>query len=159
DVVNMVGSVCLAPHFEDLAPNYPTFSLLITNSNREVATQDALKAIAGGTRTKLGAAVLDALDLLDGERLEPSKSKFAALASDTLRKKGHGQVVNRSELIHEVHGVEYFAPDQFRLEPEWLIVILAALVHSGDLVLAIPGKKFDATNLALLAATPVDELK
>jgi len=159
DVVNMVGSVCLAPHFEDLAPNYPTFSLLITSQNREIATQDALKAIAGGARTRLGTAVLDALDLLDGERLDPAKSKFAAIATDALKKKGHGQVVNRSELIHEVYGVEYFAPDQFRLEPDWLVVLLAALVHSGDFVLAIPGKKFDATNLVQLAATPLDELK
>ena len=158
DVVNTVGSVCLAPHFEDLAPEYPTFSLLITTANRDVATQDALKGIAGGPRTKLGAAVLDALDLLDGERLDPAKSKFAALAADTLKKKGHGQVVNRSELIHEVYGVEYFAPDRFRLEPEWLLVLLAALVHSGDIVLAIPGKKFDATNLAQLASTPIDDL-
>jgi hypothetical protein len=26
DVVNTVGSVCLSPHFADLAPNYPAFS-------------------------------------------------------------------------------------------------------------------------------------
>ena len=158
DVVNTVASVCLAPHFEDLAPNYPSFSLLITTANRELATQDALKSIAGGPRTKLATAVLDALELLDGERLDSSKSKFAGHIVDTLRKKGHGQVVNRSELVHEVYGVEYFAPDHFRLEPEWLIVLLSALVHSGDLVLAIPGKKLDATNIAQLTATPLDEL-
>jgi hypothetical protein len=158
DVVNTVGSVCLAPHFEELAPSYPTFSLLITNANRELATQDALKAIAGGPRTKLGAAVLDALELLDGERLDSSKSKLAGHVADTLKKKGHGQVVNRSELVHEVYGVEYFAPDRYRLEPEWLVVLLAALVHSGDLVLAIPGKKLDATNVAQLTSTPLDEL-
>jgi hypothetical protein len=158
DVVNTVGSVCLAPHFEDLAPNYPAFSLLITTANRELATQDALKAIAGGARTKLGTAVLEALELLDGERLDSAKSKFAGLVVDTLKKKGHGQVVNRSELVHEVYGVEYFAPEHFRLEPEWLVVLLAALVHSGDLVLAIPGKKLDATNIAQLTATPIDEL-
>lgn len=158
DVVNTVGSVCLAPHFEDLAPNYPAFSLLITTTNRELATQDALKAIAGGARTKLGTAVLEALELLDGERLDSAKSKFASQVVDTLKKKGHGQVVNRSELVHEVYGVEYFAPDHFRLEPEWLVVLLAALVHSGDLVLAIPGKKLDATNIAQLTATPLDEL-
>jgi hypothetical protein len=158
DVVNTVGSVCLAPHFEDLAPNYPAFSLLITTANRELATQDALKAIAGGARTKLGTAVLEALELLDGERLDSARSKFAGQVVDTLKKKGHGQVVNRSELVHEVYGVEYFAPDHFRLEPEWLVVLLAALVHSGDLVLAIPGKKLDATNIAQLTATPLDEL-
>ncbi|MCA2972183.1 MAG: ATP-binding protein [Acidobacteriaceae bacterium] len=158
DVVNTVGSVCLAPHFEELAPSYPTFTLLITTANRELATQDALKSVAGGPRTKLGAAVLDALELLDGERLDPTKSKFASHVADALKKKGHGQVVNRSELVHEVYGVEYFAPDRFRLEPEWLVVLLAALVHSGDLVLAIPGKKLDATNIAQLSATPLDEL-
>jgi len=158
DVVNTVGSVCLAAHFEELAPAYPTFSLLITTANRELAAQDALKAIAGGPRTKLAAAVLDALELLDGDRLDASKSKYASHIADALKKKGHGQVVNRSELVHEVYGVEYFAPDQFRLEPEWLVVLLAALVHSGDLVLAVPGKKLDATNLIQLTATPLDEL-
>ncbi len=158
DVVNTVGSVCLAPHFEDIAPNYPSFSLLITTANRELATQDALKYVAGGARTKLGTAVLEALELLDGERLDSTKSKYATSIVDTLKKKGHGQVVNRSELIHEVYGVEYFAPESFRLEPEWLVVLLAALVHSGDLVLAVPGRKLDATNIGQLTATPLDEL-
>ena len=158
DVVNSVGSVCLAQHFEELAPNYPKFSVLITAASRDLATQDALKAIAGGLRTKQAAAVLDALDLLDGERLDASRSKYAGRVLGILAKKGHGQVVNRSELIEEIHGVEYFAPNDFRLEPEWLVVVLAALVHSGDVVLAIPGRKFDATNLVQMAAAPLDEL-
>jgi hypothetical protein len=158
DVVNAVGSVCLAAHFEELAPAYPAFPVLITTASRALATQDALKAIAGGQRTKQGTAVLDALELLDGERVEPTRSKYANQILETLKKKGHGQVVNRVELITEVHGVEYFAPDRFRLEPEWVVVLLASLVHSGDLVLAVPGRKFDATNLVALAATPLDEL-
>jgi len=37
-------------------------------------------------------------------------------------------------------------------------VMLTALVYSGDIVLAIPGKKFDATGLQQLAATGMDEL-
>ncbi len=45
-----------------------------------------------------------------------------------------------------------------RLEPEWVVVVLAALIHSGDVVLSIPGEKFDATRLSQLAATDVDEL-
>jgi hypothetical protein len=50
-------------------------------------------------------------------------------------------------------------PDKFRLEPLWVSVTLAALVHSGDAVLAIPGAKFDATSLASLAGTPVADLQ
>ena len=67
-------------------------------------------------------------------------------------------MVNRSELIQEDKGVEYMDKDRQRLEPEWVAVVLAALVYSGDLVLSIPGKKFDATGLPQLAGTSVDEL-
>jgi hypothetical protein len=49
-------------------------------------------------------------------------------------------------------------PGGSRLEPEWVSVLVAALVYSGDIVLAIPGKKFDATGLQQLAATGMDEL-
>ena len=37
-------------------------------------------------------------------------------------------------------------------------MLIAALVYSGDIVLSIPGKKFDATGLQQLAATGMDEL-
>ncbi|MCK5521480.1 MAG: ATP-binding protein, partial [Candidatus Marinimicrobia bacterium] len=38
-------------------------------------------------------------------------------------------------------------------------VLIASLVYSGDIVLSIPGKKFDATGLPMLAATSMDEVK
>lgn len=158
DIVNMVGSVCLANHFQERAPEYPSFDVLITSQNRAAAAQDALKAIAGQTRTKIAASVLDALELIDGERLDPGKSKYAKHVLDILKKKGHGQVTNRSELIQDVLGIEFMAPQSLRLEPEWAVVVLAALVYSGDLVLAVPGKKFDASSLAALAVTPVGDL-
>jgi hypothetical protein len=159
DLVNTIAGIVLSAHFQDQAPEYPYFSVLITGQNREQAAQDALRAIAGQNRTKQATAVLDALELLDGERLDPYRSKYAKHVLNILKKKGHGQVVNRSELIQEVYGVEYFAPDKgYRLEPEWAVVVLAALVYSGDLVLSIPGKKFDATALPQMAATTIDEL-
>ncbi|MDF1590873.1 MAG: DUF6079 family protein [Desulfobacterales bacterium] len=158
DLVNTIAGICLEAHFQDQAPEYPFFSVLITGINREQAAQDALRAIAGQNRTKQATAVLDALELLDGERLDPYKSKYAKHIIALLKKKGHGQVVNRSELIQDDKGLEYLNKDRYRLEPEWVIVILAALVYSGDLVLAIPGKKFDATGLSQLSGCSVDEL-
>ena len=158
DLVNTVTGICLGPHFQDQAPEYPAFSVLITGANRAQAAQDALRAIAGQNRTKQATAVLDALELLDGERLDPARSKYAKHILGIAQKKGHGQVVNRSELIQEILGVEYLAPDKLRLEPEWAVVVLAALVYAGEVVLAIPGKKFDATSLPQLAGTGVDEL-
>ena len=158
DLVNTIAGICLEAHFEDQAPEYPSFSVLITGVNRGQAAQDALRAIAGPNRTKQATAVLDALELLDGERLDPDKSKYAKHILGLLEKKGHGQVVNRSELIQDDKGVEYMDKDRQRLEPEWVAVVLAGLVYSGDLVLSIPGKKFDATDLPQLAGTGLEEL-
>ncbi|MCK4306239.1 MAG: ATP-binding protein, partial [Candidatus Eisenbacteria sp.] len=158
DMVNTVGSVALAAHFEDQAPEYPIFSAYFTKDSRGQAVQDALRWIAGASKTQQGTRVLDALELLDGDRLDPSRSKYAKHILDLLGKKGTGQVLNRGELIHTVQDVEYMAPEKYRLEPDWLVVLLASLVYSGDLVLAIPGKKFDATDVTVLAATPPEDL-
>ena len=158
DLINAVAGICLEEHFAELAPEYPSFSVQITSANRPQAAQDALRWIAGGTKTKQATAVLDALELLDGDKLNPYCSRYANHILDHVRKKGHGQVVNRSELIQEVLGVEYLAASTLRLEPEWAVVLLAALVYTGDLVVAMPGQRFDATGLPALAATPLDEL-
>jgi len=150
--------VCLTPQFENQAPDYPFFDVTITGHNRKQAAQDALRAIAGQKMTKQATAILDALKLLDGAKITPGDSKYAKLIVDQVRAKGHGQVVNRTELIHDDHGVEYCNPGGARLEPEWVVVILAALVYSGDVVLSIPGSKFDATALGQLAGTNMEDL-
>ena len=158
DLINAVAGICLEGHFAEQAPDYPSFSVSITSRNRAQAAQDALRWIAGGAKTRQGTAILDSLGLLDGDRLDPHQSKYTAHILDRVKKKGHGQVVNRGELIQELFGVEYLAAESLRLEPEWATVLLAALVHSGDLVLAVPGRKFDAADLPALAALPLDEL-
>ena len=158
DLVNTIGGICLAPNFENQAPDYPHFSVMITCNNRAQAAQDALRAIAGQNRTKQATAVMDALGLLDGEKIDPYKSKYTKFILDAIKAKAYGQVVNRSEIIQDDHGLEYMNPGGSRLEPEWITVLVAALVYSGEIVLSIPGEKFDAARLQQLAATGMDEL-
>jgi len=158
DLVNTIAAICLGAHFQDQAPEYPFFSVLITGSNRAQAAQDALRALAGQMRTKQATAVLDALELLDGDRVDPYRSKHAKYVLEIQKKKGHGQVVNRSEIIQDDHGVEYMAPQALRLEPEWAVVVLSSLVYTGDVVMSVPGRKLDATSMSQLAATDVAEL-
>lgn len=162
DAVNLVGSTCLSEHFHDDAPQYPIFSTLITygrDGNATQAAQEAIKGLAQPSRSKQATAVLDALGLLDGDRIAPGKSQYAKFILDRLDAKGQGQVLNRSEVITSLErDVDFMAPDSFRLEPCWVAVLAASLVYSGDGVLAIPGAKFDATNLAGLATTPLADL-
>ena len=158
DMINTISGVCLSGHFEELAPEYPEFSVLVTDRNREQYAKDCLRVISGGNQTKQVAAVMDALKLLDGDRIAPGQSPYAQYIINKLKEKAQGQVVNHAELLEEVHGTEYLAPESYRLENEWTAVLLASLVYSGDIVLAIPGNKFDASKLADLAATPVDDI-
>lgn len=141
DYVDVAAAVSLSTHFTDTAPDYPVFSTPITRGNRGQAAQDALRWIAGSVKSKLGAAVLDALEMLDGDQLRPRKSRYAKHIIEQLDAKRDGQVLNRSELVQEQAGIEYWT--RFRLEPEFLAVVLAGLVHSGEVVLSITGKKID----------------
>ena len=159
DVVNVVSGLVLGQRFVDLSPEYPTFSVLVTEANRKQLVGNALRALAGGNRTKDAVAILDALELLDGDRVDPAKSRYALEVLTRLKAKGHGQVLNRSELLSGASDVEYFAPIRYRLEPDLLITVLGSLVYSGDLVMSITGDKIDAGKLVQLAERSIDELK
>jgi len=156
DYVDTAGAMLLAPHFADRSPEYPIFSVLVTRQNRDQAAQEALRWIAGGVRSKQGTAILDALELLDGETLKPRNSRYAKQVLDALSLKGQGQVLNRSELVAPEAGVDYWA--KFRVEPEFLSVVLAALVHSGDIVLSLAGKRVDAAGIDQFAKVGIAEV-
>ncbi|TQF29766.1 DUF6079 family protein [Bradyrhizobium sp. UNPA324] len=159
DVVNVISGLALNNQFREVSPEYPTFSVLVTESNRRQLVSNALKALAGGTRTKDAVGVLDALEMLDGDRIDPTHSRYAQEVLSRLKAKGHGQVLNRGELLSGPTDVEYFAPLKFRLEPDLLVAVLGGLVYSGDIVLAITGDKVDSGKITLLAERPLDELK
>ena len=159
DVVNIVSGLALGQHFIDNSSEYPTFAVLVTEANRKQLISNALRALAGGTRTKDAAAILDALELLDGDRVDPKSSRYAMEVLSRLKAKGHGQVLNRSELLSGSSDVEFFAPIKYRLEPDLLVVVLGALVYSGDIVLSITGDKLDSGKLALLSERSLEELK
>ena len=159
NVVNVISGLVLGQHFVDLAPEYPIFSALLTEDNRKQLIGNALRTLAGGARTKDAIAVLDALGLLDGDRIDPSNSRYAQDVLNRIKAKGHGQVLNRSELLSGTTDVEYFAPSNYRLEPDLLLTVLGGLVYSGDIVLSITGDKIDSGKLTQLAERSLEELK
>lgn len=158
DMVNAVSSACLSTFFVEQSPGYPKFSILLTRENLFQSASAAIKNIAGPNSTKQSLAVLDALGLLKDTSIDPTESEYANFIMDIVNSKGQGQVTNRSELISEDHGVQYMNPQKYRLEPELVVVLLAALVYSGDLVLSLSGKKIDATALGELSKIDINDL-
>jgi len=159
DVVNIISGLALKNQFADVAPDYPTFSALVTESNRKQLVGNALRALAGGNRTKDAIVILDGLEMLDGDRIDPARSRYAQEVLSRLKGKGHGQVLNRAELLSGDSDVEHFAPLKFRLEPDLLVTVLGGLVYAGDIVLAITGDKIDSGKLTLLAERSLDDLR
>jgi len=159
DIVNVIAGLALKQHFADIAPEYPVFSMLVTETNRKQLVGSALKTLAGGTRTKDANAILDALEMLDGDRIDPGRSRYAQEVLNRLKAKGHGQVLNRGELLSGPSDVEYFHPVKYRLEPDLLVTVLSGLVYSGDIVLAITGDKIDSGKITQLAERSLEDLK
>lgn len=159
DVVNVISGLALNNQFAEVAPEYPTFSALVTEANRKQLIGNALRALAGGNRTKDAVVILDGLEMLDGDRIDPTCSRYAQEVLARLKSKGHGQVLNRAELVNGDAEVEYFAPIKFRLEPDLLVAVLGGLVYAGDIVLAVTGDKVDSGKITLLAERPLEELK
>lgn len=156
DIINEVASNVLANHFDEISHGYPEFKTIVTVGNRSELAKEAIKWISTTVKTDLGSKVLDGLSLLVGNNLRPKKSKYAKEILKALNNKAIGHVLNRNEIIYNDHDVEYGT--QFRLEPEWIVVILASLVYTGDITLSIHGKKIDASNLEELARTNIKDL-
>lgn len=156
ELVNTVASNCLSVYFDELYSQYPTFPVVVHSKNREQYAKAAIDWIATNKKTELGAKILDALELLDGNTLNPSNSKYARYITRELGRRARGHVVNRKELIENIEGIDYLK--EYRLEPEWVAVILTALVYSGDITLALYGGNYDASNIEELAKKPLEDI-
>lgn len=156
ELVNTAASNLLSTYFNEQTPDYPVFSVQVTTRNRDQYAQDAIRWIATNIKTDTGARILDSLELLEGNSLRPANSRYAKFILDELKKKGSGQLVNRNELIQPVDGIDYAV--KYRLELEWVAVILVALVYDGAITLALHGGKYDASNLEDLAKRPVKDI-
>ncbi|MDR2728378.1 MAG: DUF6079 family protein, partial [Chitinispirillales bacterium] len=159
DFIDAIAEQCLEPYFKDLTPEYPVFNIRITAENRRQAAQEALRGIASGNPSNQAQAVLGALELLDDGKIATANSRYARFILSLKEPKGPDQVINRDEIISGKDGVEFLTEKKYRLEPELVIVVIAALVYSGEVVLSIPGgQKFDAGKLTELARADFQNL-
>ena len=168
ELIDLVSAHLLEPEFNDQYPDYPAFTRAtqpITEEARPVNAMEAVRYLAGrGGRTRMVTTVLEGLNLVDeAGMVRPYDSAYASYFLKLLQNKADvNQVVNRGELITTVAGgVE--APIekdlQFNLEPEWIVVVLLALVHHGDMVLNVDGREnLDAGSLERAATLTIDQL-
>ena len=155
ELLRVIAASKLALHFGDVYPDYPSFRRMsqpITEAARPTAAMDAVRYLATRSRTNLAIAVLDGLGLLDEtEAIRPLNSPYARhLLDKLLAKADPNQVVNAGEVIEQVAAgpIPVFKETRFKLEPEWVAVILLALTYDGQITLNLGGNEtLDAGNL------------
>lgn len=165
ELLRLIASDLLSPDFEERYPEYPTFkraSQLIAENARAASATDAINYLGGRSRTNLALTVLEGLELIDAEgNIRPYESRYAEKFLQVLTKKPDNQVLNRGDLIEVVAGgITPVEKDiYFHLEPEWVVVVLLALVYNGDIVLNVDGREdLDANTLNQVVTRALKDL-
>jgi len=153
ELIRLVAAHLFAPEFDQRYPDYPKFQRLsqpVTEIARGNSSMEAIRRLCG-RQSNLGAGVLEGLGILDGQgNIHPYDSPYTSHFLKILNDKPEGQVINRGEVIEIVAGgLEPLEKDlKYQLEPEWVAVILLALVYNGDIVLSLDGREeLDASTL------------
>jgi len=147
DLIELIADVCLDKYFLEIAPDYPKFPILISHENFAQIAQEALKSIINPNRSKPSQGILKALELITENQIAPNNSKYAQAILSQLQQKPAKQVLNQNELQSPHH-----------LEDELIIILITALVSTGELVLVLPKQTYDSSNLIELVNTPIKEL-
>lgn len=157
DRFDAVSSYLLSPNFSAVAPEYPKFAIKLTESNINGALTEAIRYIANGATspTNTTSAILSGLGLMENAKLRVNASPYANWIVGQLNSKPEGVVLRQDEILYKPHD-EFDCTKQYRLEKQFVPVLLMALIHSGDIVLTLKGKKYDASNLKDLLVEGID---
>ena len=105
DIFEAVASYVFEGYFQSLAPEYPKFSQKITPDTIAGAANDVLISLSGGARTKRASAVMDALELLDGDKLSPPP-RFRQIPQPLCVVSGESQQPLNQWLPHTIHNLD-----------------------------------------------------
>ncbi|MFQ7235676.1 MAG: DUF6079 family protein, partial [Enterococcus hulanensis] len=167
-LINYATQEFLEEHFSAKYPDYPSFRNyrpgFISKENIKAVASDALQRINGRNNLQ-GEAVLEGLELLDSQKRITNESvmhsAYASWIIEELTDKGQGKVLNNDELfkINAVRGVEdRRLLERYDLEPELVVVLLGALLSTGQIEINVDGKTYTAMDFSDFAVLSMDKL-
>jgi len=156
ETVDTAASVCLDSFFNTKYPNMPVFKIKITLKNLADTIRVGIDHFSGRTNLQ-SKALLESFNLLDDDKISAKNSKYAAFFINQLSKLPPKGVINFNDIYEEDFN-EYF-DKQFGISYSMMPVVLLALVHSGNAVIALKnGIILTASNLDILPKTNASDL-
>ena len=157
EIIDTTASVLLSDYFAARYSLYPKFKVKITNENYRQMIQRGLDYIAG-KKTQDGANLLDSFGLLERDRINPERSMYASYFIKKMNSLPSGAVLNASDIFENPYE-DVFYDREFKLNREWIVLILAALIYSGHgIVVAGNNVHYDASNLEEMASANFSDL-
>lgn len=157
ETVDLAASICLDDYFNDKYPEFPVFQTTITRKNMATNAAEAFAYFAG-RKTQLGANMLKSFGILDGEKIKPEGSRYAAYYIDLIKKLPPQGVINYSD-IFEPDGISMQRDKRFKI---WFIftpIIFLSLVYGGYAVITMKdGKQLTAANMDQIPKLSVSNL-
>ncbi|MDD6488465.1 MAG: DUF6079 family protein [Clostridia bacterium] len=157
DTIDLAASLCLDEYFCDKYPDFPIMKTKITRRNMADCARAAFDHFAG-RKTQQSTLMLQSFGILDGDKIRPEGSKYAAYYIDQIRKLPPQGVLNYSD-IFEPCFMDTYIEKKFKIEFIFTPIIFLSMVYGGYAVITTKGgKTITASNLDQIPKTNVTDL-
>lgn len=157
DTIDLAASLCFDEYFGEKYPDFPVMKTKITRRNMADCARAAFDHFAG-RKTQQSTAMLQSFGILDGDKIRPENSKYAAYYIDMVKKLQPQGVLNYSD-IFEPRFMEMYIDKKFKIEFIFTPIIFLSLVYGGYAVITTKdGKTITASNLDQIPKMSVMDL-
>lgn len=157
DTIDLASSVCLDAYFGTIYPEFPVMKTKITKKNQAEAVRVAFDYFAG-RKNQLSTQMLESFGILDGDKIKPEGSKYAAYYIDMLNNLQPQGVLNYSDIFNPTND-DMFEDKHFRINYLFAPIIFLSLVYAGYAVITVrDGSILTASNLDKVPKMSVNDL-
>ncbi len=161
DTIDLAASICLDGHFGTIYSGYPVMKTKITRKNQAENVKAAFDHFAG-RKSQQSTAMLQSFGILDGDKIRPEGSKYAAYYIDMLKKLPPKGVLNYADLFDEEITFDSqinFIDKAFKISYIFTPIIFLSLVYAGYAVITLKnGSMLTASNLDQVPKINVSDL-
>ena len=157
DTIDLAASLCFDEYFCSKYPEFPVMKTRITRRNMADCARAAFDHFAG-RKTQQSTLMLRSFGILDGDKIRPEGSKYAAYYIDQIRNLPPQGVLNYSD-IFQPRFMEMYIDKKFKIEFVFTPIIFLSMVYGGYAVITTKdGKTITASNLDQIPKTSVMDL-
>jgi archaellum component FlaC len=157
DTVDLAASVCLDEYFDSIYPEFPVMKTKVTRKNMAENARQAFDYFAG-RKTQPATLMLQSFGILDGDKIRPEGSKYAAYFIDLLKKLPPQGVINYSDIFELKFG-DVFEDKKFKISFLFTPIVFLSMVYAGYATMTLKsGTVITASNLDQVSKLGVMDL-